>query len=99
MSNQFKRLINLFRRNFTHRHFQEVHVETVLNPWAFDILFRYAKIHPQTMLMLTGPYEPWIKARIQAENLTDTEYGEILAEKYAKLATVTDNFGFAFSPR
>jgi len=90
---RFKRLVNLFRRNFTHRHYQEIHVETVLNPQVFDVILRYAKAHPETMLMLTAPFEPWIKARIQAENLSDMEYGEILAEKYDILASVTNRFG------
>ena len=88
-----KRLVNLFRRNVTHRHYQEIHVETVLNPEVFNTLLDYAKVHRETMLMLTGPYEPWIKARIQAENITDKNYIQALTEKYAILATATDNFG------
>lgn len=93
MDNRIKRTINLLRRNFTHRHFQEIHVETVLNPKCFDVLLRYAEDHPETMLMLIGPYEPWIKARIQAQNLSDEEYGEVLADRYGELAEVTSNFG------
>ena len=87
------RFVNLVRRNVTHRHYDEVHVETAINDVAFERLCRYVRKSPKTMLMLTGWNEPWIKMRVQADFLTNKEYADILADRYTKLGHITRNVG------
>lgn len=91
--NNIRRFINLTKRNTTHRCYEEIHVETIVNIEVFDSLLAYVKKHPKTMLMLTGWNEPWIKARVQADFLTDKEYTDILTERYTKLGNATRNIG------
>ena len=100
--NNFSRCLHFVQRNITHRHYQEIHVETIIQDRVFKLLTSYAQKNPQTMFMLTGWNEPWIKGRIQAEFIGDKEYADRLATRYILLGKTTGNIGLhvhLFHPR
>jgi len=91
--NHFLRLVDLVRRNTTSRAYEEIHVESIISNEVFVNLIDYVKLHPKTMLMLTAPNELWCRMRVQGESLSETEYANILAQRYTQLHRFTNNMG------